>query len=204
MVVGRSVLHRPEVLDEAVEEVGEGNTGSPYADYFDIDWDPVTAEIKGKLLLPVLQDGYGEVLHRGDLRVGFEGGSFHLLYFDRRLPIEPRSSAAIMRAGLAASRPTPASDSPEHREYLDIAALLEMLPAAPSCDPNERLGRQQISSLARERFATLAGTSRCRWRVDRRGAGKSQRHAGRAGHVRRPSRPARAPTLPSRVLAHRV
>ena len=140
-------------------DVLQHGMGSPYADYFDIDWDPVTAEIKGRLLLPVLQDGYGEVLHRGDLRVGFEAGSFHLLYFDRRLPIEPRSSAAIMRAGLAASRPTPASDSPEHREYLNIAALLEMLPAAPSSDPNERLGRQQISSLARDRLATLAGTS---------------------------------------------
>jgi (1->4)-alpha-D-glucan 1-alpha-D-glucosylmutase len=140
-------------------DVLEHGQGSPYADYFDIDWDPVTPEIKGRLLLPILQDGYGEVLHRGDLRVGFDAGSFHLEYFDRRLPIEPRSSAAVMRAGLTAQPQELQVDSAERREYLNIAALLEMLAQAPSSDPNKRLGRQQITQLAHQRLAQLAGTS---------------------------------------------
>jgi len=146
-------------------DVLEHGQGSPYADYFDIDWDPVTPEIKGRLLLPILQDGYGDVLHRGDLRVGFDAGSFHLEYFDRRLPIEPRSSAAIMRAGLTAPPPEPDVDCPEHREYLNIAALLELLAEVPSSDPNKRLGRQQITQLAHQRLAELAGMSPlvCTW-----------------------------------------
>ena len=65
---------------------------SPFADFFDIDWDPITPELKGRILLPILQDGYGDVLHRGELRLAFESGELQLHYFDRRLPIEPTSA----------------------------------------------------------------------------------------------------------------
>jgi (1->4)-alpha-D-glucan 1-alpha-D-glucosylmutase len=137
-------------------DVLEHGKGSPYADYFDIDWDPVTPEIKDRLLLPVLQDGYGDVLHRGELQVGFEAGRFYLQYFGTRLPIEPRSSIALMRAGLAAPQDQPVADTPDGREYLNIIALLEMLPPASSSNVDARAGRQQISGLVRERFARLA------------------------------------------------
>jgi (1->4)-alpha-D-glucan 1-alpha-D-glucosylmutase len=69
---------------------------SPYASYFDIEWNPAAPELKGKVLLPILEAGYGEVLHRGDLKLGFEAGSLYLGYFDRKLPLEPRSAKAVM------------------------------------------------------------------------------------------------------------
>ena len=139
-------------------DVLQHGKGSSYADYFDIDWDPAEPDLKGRILLPLLQDGYGDVLHRGELQVGFDAGSFHVRYFNRQLPVEPRSSAAILRAGLTAGD-LPVLDSIHHREYLNIAALLEMLPPISSSDPVQRAGRQQISSLAEQRLGRLAERS---------------------------------------------
>ena len=35
-------------------DVLENGPGSPYARYFDIHWNPIKPELKGKVLLPVL------------------------------------------------------------------------------------------------------------------------------------------------------
>jgi (1->4)-alpha-D-glucan 1-alpha-D-glucosylmutase len=71
---------------------------SPYAEYFDIEWHPATPELRGKVLLPILDAGYGEVLHRGDLKLGIENGSLYLDCLDRRLPLEPRSADALLKS----------------------------------------------------------------------------------------------------------
>ena len=81
-------------------DVLQHGMSSQYAEYFDIDWDPITPELKGRLLLPILQDGYGDVLHSGELRLAFEDGDLFVQYFDHRLPVEPRSAIAVLRAGL--------------------------------------------------------------------------------------------------------
>jgi (1->4)-alpha-D-glucan 1-alpha-D-glucosylmutase len=140
-------------------DVLQHGKGSSYADYFDIDWEAEEPDAKGRILLPLLQDGYGEVLHRGELQVGYEDGGFHLRYFARRLPIEPRSSADLMRAGLAASATVPPSETADSQEYLDLTALLEILPPTSSGAPLQRAGRRQISHLVQQRFAQLAERS---------------------------------------------
>ena len=40
------------------------------------------AGAQGRILLPILQDEYGDVLDRGELQLGFERGALHLEYFD--------------------------------------------------------------------------------------------------------------------------
>src|SRR5262245_45042805 len=68
--------------------------GSPYARFFDIDWNPFKSELRRKLLLPILGDQYGKVLERGELQVEIDpstelgaGGHAVLRYFDNRLPL---------------------------------------------------------------------------------------------------------------------
>jgi (1->4)-alpha-D-glucan 1-alpha-D-glucosylmutase len=79
-------------------DVLEHGVRSPYAEYFDIEWAPATPELNGRVLLPILDAGYGEVLHRGDLRLGLEDGSLYLSYAERRLPLEPRSAKAVLQS----------------------------------------------------------------------------------------------------------
>src|SRR5579864_5923205 len=40
-------------------DVLENGPASPYARFFDIDWDPIKPELKNKVLLPILGDQYG-------------------------------------------------------------------------------------------------------------------------------------------------
>jgi (1->4)-alpha-D-glucan 1-alpha-D-glucosylmutase len=74
---------------------------SPFAAYFDINWDAARADLKGRVLLPVLGDQYGVILEQGgiELRLDPAEGSFSAWYFDHRFPISPRSYAAILDAG---------------------------------------------------------------------------------------------------------
>ena len=92
-------------------DVLQHGMSSRYAEYFDIDWDPITPELKGRLLLPILQDGYGDVLHSGELRLAFEDGDLFVQYFDHRLPVEPRSAIAG-----TARRPAPQDGAADDEE----------------------------------------------------------------------------------------
>src|SRR5918911_1391042 len=53
-------------------DVLEWGRASPYADYFDIDWDPPDASLRGRLLAPFLGKPYGECLDDGELRLCFD------------------------------------------------------------------------------------------------------------------------------------
>ena len=81
-------------------DVLENGQASPYAQYFDIDWSaPTRPENRGRVLLPFLGDLYGEVLEQGELRLGREGGAFHVQYHEHRFPLDPKSYRDDPRAG---------------------------------------------------------------------------------------------------------
>ncbi len=73
-------------------DVLEWGRQSPYAAYFDIDWEPPDRSLTNRLLAPFLGAPYGEVLASGDLRLRFEAetGKIHARYFEHRFPIAPQ------------------------------------------------------------------------------------------------------------------
>ena len=81
------------------QDVLEWGRTSPYAPFFDIDWNPAKRELQGKLLLPFLGAPYGDVLESGALRLTFDagGGSFAFAYAEQRFPLAPRSYADVLR-----------------------------------------------------------------------------------------------------------
>jgi (1->4)-alpha-D-glucan 1-alpha-D-glucosylmutase len=60
---------------------------SPYAGYFDIDWDPQMSHLKGKVLLGVLADRYGNELEAGRLALDYDGEELVVRYHDQEFPI---------------------------------------------------------------------------------------------------------------------
>ena len=82
-------------------DVLEWGQDSPFAAYFDINWDASRADLKGRVLLPVLRDQYGVILENGEIALRFDPqeGSFSAWYFDHRFPISPRSYRAVLEAG---------------------------------------------------------------------------------------------------------
>ncbi|MEO8849895.1 MAG: malto-oligosyltrehalose synthase [Casimicrobiaceae bacterium] len=79
-------------------DVLEHGQRSRYADYFDIDWAPESADLAGKVLVPILGDQYGSALDRGELTLRFDAaaGSISLWYFDHRLPVRPHEYATLI------------------------------------------------------------------------------------------------------------
>ena len=79
-------------------DVLEWGRASPYADYFDIDWDPPDPSLRGRMLAPFLGSSYGECLERGELVLRFDDrdGRLFVGYYDHRFPISPRDYAAVL------------------------------------------------------------------------------------------------------------
>lgn len=70
---------------------------SPYAAYFDIDWNSPDPTLRGKLLAPYLGDPYGAVLSAGQLSVQRDEATheYHVAYYDARFPIAPEHTAQV-------------------------------------------------------------------------------------------------------------
>jgi (1->4)-alpha-D-glucan 1-alpha-D-glucosylmutase len=77
-------------------DVLENGPISTYAPFFDVDWSPLQAELRNKVLLPILGDQYGRVLENGELQVTFQDGAFFIHYYEHVLPIAPFSYATIL------------------------------------------------------------------------------------------------------------
>ena len=82
-------------------DVLEWGEASPFASYFDINWDPIRDDTKGCVLLPVLGGQYGTVLEKGEVELKFDPaeGSFSAWYYSHRFPISPHSYAGILNYG---------------------------------------------------------------------------------------------------------
>jgi (1->4)-alpha-D-glucan 1-alpha-D-glucosylmutase len=100
-------------------DVLEWGEDSPYARFFDIDWQPPRRELKGKVLLPFLGDHYGAVLERGELvaRLDRAEGNVSVWYWEHRYPIAIRDYAALLRPAVA-----PLGD---HREADQLADVVD-------------------------------------------------------------------------------
>lgn len=79
-------------------DVLEWGRASPYAEFFDIDWDPPDASLRGRLLAPFLGKPYGECLDDGELRLRFDDADGRLFvdYYGHRFPITPRDYESVL------------------------------------------------------------------------------------------------------------
>jgi (1->4)-alpha-D-glucan 1-alpha-D-glucosylmutase len=140
-------------------DVLENGPSSPYGRYFDIDWDPIKPELKGKILLPILGDHYGAVLERGELHLGFAEGRLFLQHGDTRLPINPRQATHVYRRALSPMRQVLPEDAPDLREFLSIITELQNLPPYTETDAERIAERQREKEVARGRLARLVERS---------------------------------------------
>ena len=147
-------------------DVLENGPSSPFAEYFDIDWEPIKPELKDKVLLPVLGDQYGRALERGELQLDLQDGALHLRYFDLDLPINPRQAPRVLGLHLDELESVMRDDA-ALREYLSILTALRNLPAYTERDARRIVERHREKEVARERLARLvAGSASIRQHVD--------------------------------------
>jgi (1->4)-alpha-D-glucan 1-alpha-D-glucosylmutase len=136
------------------------------ARFFDIDWAPVKAELRGRVLLPILGDQYGQVLERGELTVAYAEGRLELRYGERQLPLNPKEFPRVLRHGLDALK-SELGDDPALGEFLSILSALGNMPGSDDLSPEAIAERRRERDIARERLARIVDASpRLRRHVD--------------------------------------
>src|SRR3569833_434846 len=80
------------------QHVLEWGQKSPYARWFDIDWEPADETLRDKVMAPFLGKPYGDVLAAGEIALRFDAqrGKFFIAYYDHRWPVAPADYAAIL------------------------------------------------------------------------------------------------------------
>src|SRR5262245_39445798 len=136
-------------------DVLENGRSSPYAAFFDIDWHPPKTELHEKVLLPVLGAQYGRVLENQELAVGYEGGAFHVRYFDSRFPIGPRTVQPLLEPMVADLRRTHPEDHPDVQELESILTAIRHLPTRWDTDEEQVRERRREKEIVKRRIAAL-------------------------------------------------
>lgn len=128
-------------------DVLENGPASQFADYFDIDWAPVKAELRGKVAIPILGDSYGNILQSGALKLGFdkERGAISFFYYEHELPLNPLSYPQVLGQGLENLAFLLSEEKLDLIEYQSILTALSHLPGHMETSGfNERISEKSL------------------------------------------------------------
>ncbi|GAB4527508.1 MAG: malto-oligosyltrehalose synthase [Anaerolineae bacterium] len=147
------------------KDVLENGPSSPYASFFDIDWHPVKIELVNKVLLPILEDQYGNVLESGKITLGLMAGRFVVQYNGIELPLTPDTYNDILSEVVehveaeAASEDAPEDASAQLQELQSIVTALGYLPPYDSTEPEQVAERTREKEIIKARLAALVEAS---------------------------------------------
>jgi (1->4)-alpha-D-glucan 1-alpha-D-glucosylmutase len=141
------------------QDVLENGPGSPFARYFDIDWNPPTPKLKNRVLLPILGDQLGRVLERQELRVAYRDGAFYINYWETQLPVAARTSTLVLRPALEVALTRLDDAHPHALELESIITALEHLPPRTETDAASLRERRREKDVIRRRLSTLVKES---------------------------------------------
>lgn len=126
-------------------DVLENGRESPYAVFFDIDWQPRGIKIaeleRGRVVIPILAEPYAEVLRKRAIRLRFDDRGFSFQYEDHCLPLNASHYSEVLHACASTS-----ADAAPLFDKLD-----ELCRASPGTehgnDPPTNLGRNQMPEI---------------------------------------------------------
>src|SRR5947208_12322956 len=142
-------------------DVLENGEASGYAEFFDIDWQPLKDELQGKVLVPVLGNQYGIILDRAELRLTFdqEKGEFSLHYFKHRFPVNPREYLRILSFRLDTLQQRLGAENEYLLELQSLISAFNHLPGREETAPEKRAERLRDKEIHKRRLAALCARS---------------------------------------------
>jgi len=142
-------------------DVLENGEASAYADFFDIDWEPLKDELQGKVLVPVLGDQYGTVLDRGELKLTFdrEKGEFSIYYFLHRFPVNPLEYPRILGRVAELFQPKADTGGQDLPEFQSLISAFGHLPVRTETALEKRAERIRDKEIHKRRLAALCARS---------------------------------------------
>ena len=137
------------------QDVLENGSASPFASFFDIEWEPPKPELKNRILLPILEDHYGRVLERQELRLEYEDGAFRVRYHDTILPIDPSTYPQVLSGRLPDLEAARGPDDPHLLELQHLLGAATRLPARTETEPARQAERARAKAVLRRRLDSL-------------------------------------------------
>jgi (1->4)-alpha-D-glucan 1-alpha-D-glucosylmutase len=134
------------------QDVLRNGRTSKFADFFDIDWNPLRGELHNKVLLPILGDQYGEELESGRLVLKYVDGDFRIDYYDKILPVDPQTIPLIFESlgdfsSLAGEEAA--------RELMGVLAGFSELPKHDTVEAERAVARQREAPFIGQRLRDM-------------------------------------------------
>ena len=133
-------------------DVFEKGPGSPYFAFFDILWDHLRENLRGKVIAPFLGKPYGETLESGELALQYGDGMFSVKYYDSVYPLRIESYATVIGHQLSDLQEHLGADDPDFIKMFGIVVVLTNLADNAQADP---LSRTAQMLLARDALWTM-------------------------------------------------
>jgi len=149
-------------------DVLENGQSSIYAHFFDIDWDPEKAELKNKVLIPLLGDLYGQILENQEIQLCFTGSEFLIRYWSHELPIAPDTYPLILEHEIEALESEIGREDPDFQEYSSIITAFKNLPPRTELGAQEIFERNREKEINKQRLDTIVNRSQIRAFIDNR------------------------------------
>ncbi|HEY3346746.1 MAG TPA: malto-oligosyltrehalose synthase [Nitrospirota bacterium] len=142
-------------------DVLENGQASTYAGFFDIDWESTNPGIRGKVLLPVLGDQYGNALESGALKLMFDlkTGGFSVGYYAHRFPIDPAGYHLILERGMERLSSQMGRENDLLLEFQSLITAFRNLPPQTERDPQRLMDRGRDKEIYKKQLASLCGRS---------------------------------------------
>lgn len=142
-------------------DVLENGPAARYAGYFDIDWRPIRASMRDRLLVPVLGEPLGVVLERGEIRMEFDRatGSFSVRYYEHRFPIDPREYPRIFAIGTGQLDAQLPADDDDRQDFESLVAAFGRLPSRSDTSDEARAERYRDADVNKRRLVRLCERS---------------------------------------------
>jgi len=113
----------------------ENGLSSPYASFFDVQFNGADGELRNKVVLPILGCSLEKALQAGQIVLSMDASGFFFQYGDHKLPLEIKSYHLIL-----SQRPNTLIEAlgHEHTEYLKIRNIIDRLEQLPSLPNSKR------------------------------------------------------------------
>ena len=156
-----------QILDYVPNHMGVGGADNPlwldvlefgqesrFAKWFDIDWNPHSGYLDGKVLVPFLGKQYGLILQEGQIELRFDAtaGEFSVwLYGSHKLPVAPQTYGRILDG--------------DNEELAKLALKFDSLPSqAPALWERVEQLKKELADLAHSNDAVARSLERALFR----------------------------------------
>jgi len=139
-------------------DVLENGRCSPYAGFFDIDWNPPNHSLIDKILIPILGSHYKQALKEGEFVLTLDESSIFIDYHGYRLPLNIKSYITIVSYRFDKLEASLGATNPAFQQLKSLINAAECLPSCDRCSTEEVHKRHNEQKQIKNDFWHLVNT----------------------------------------------